>query len=114
MVSMRRGDYRFAAVGVKGAEAGYSFWMRVRVLYFGVLKELVGRESRVMEVAEGLSVAALVEVHRAQGRLEKAAVWSSVAVAVNQGYARGGDVLRDGDEVALLPPVSGGMGMDAD
>ena len=88
--------------------------MRVRVLYFGVLKELVGRASRVMEVAESFSVAELVEAHRAQGRLEKAAVWdpiwSSVAVAVNQEYARGGDVLRDGDEVALLPPVSGGMG----
>jgi molybdopterin converting factor small subunit len=30
-------------------------------------------------------------------------------VAVNQEYARVGDVLKDGDEVALLPPVSGGF-----
>jgi molybdopterin converting factor small subunit len=35
-------------------------------------------------------------------------VWDSIAVAVNQEYARAGDVLKDGDEVALLPPVSGG------
>jgi molybdopterin converting factor small subunit len=35
-------------------------------------------------------------------------LWESIAVAVNQEYARAGDVLKDGDEVALLPPVSGG------
>ncbi len=35
-------------------------------------------------------------------------LWPSLAVAVNQSYARGGCLLRDGDEVALLPPVSGG------
>ena len=45
--------------------------------------------------------------YRGQGFCE-AGIWQSIAVAVNQEYARGGDVLRDGDEVALLPPVSGG------
>jgi molybdopterin converting factor subunit 1 len=79
--------------------------MRVRVLYFGVLKDVMGRGSTVMEVAEGSSVAALLAVHRG---LAAASVWDSVAVAVNQEYARAGDVLKDEDEVALLPPVSGG------
>ncbi len=81
--------------------------MRVRVLYFGALKDLVGYGSKVMDVAEGLSVAELVKGHRGLG---KGAVWDSLAVAVNQEYARGGDVLHEGDEVALLPPVSGGTG----
>ena len=80
--------------------------MRLRVLYFGVLKDLLGARSTVLEVAEGVSVAELVEMHRAR---VKAGIWDSVAAAVNQEYARGGDVLREGDEVALLPPVSGGM-----
>jgi molybdopterin converting factor small subunit len=35
--------------------------------------------------------------------------WDSIAVAVNQEYARAEVALRDGDEVALLPPVSGGI-----
>ena len=35
-------------------------------------------------------------------------------MAVNQEYARVGDVLKDGDEVALLPPVSGGLGLMKD
>jgi molybdopterin converting factor subunit 1 len=80
--------------------------MRVRVLYFGVLKDLFGRGEAVMEVAEGASVGELVEVHRG---LAPAAVWGSIAVAVNQEYAKGGVVLQEGDELALLPPVSGGL-----
>jgi molybdopterin converting factor subunit 1 len=83
----------------------YSFWMRVRVLYFGVLKDLMGCDRTEMVLRDGLSVAGLVEVHRG---LAAALVWDSIAVAVNQEYARGEDVLKDGDEVGLLPPVSGG------
>jgi len=62
-----------------------------------------------MEVAEGSSVADLLALHREAGTVA-GAVWESLAVAVNQQYARVGDVLKDGDEVALLPPVSGGCG----
>jgi len=78
--------------------------MRVRVLYFGVLKESLGRESEQVELAEGARVADLMARYE-DGNAE----WMrSIAVAVNQEYARAADVLRDGDEVALLPPVSGG------
>ncbi|HEY2040118.1 MAG TPA: MoaD/ThiS family protein [Edaphobacter sp.] len=80
----------------------------MRVLYFGILKDVVGRSSLEMELPEGLSVAELVERHerekKATGKL-----WGSIAVAVNQQYAKPADILRDGDEVALLPPVSGGL-----
>jgi molybdopterin converting factor subunit 1 len=84
----------------------YSVWMQVRVLYFGVLKDVAGHRSAVMELAEGASVAELVKLHR---EASASAVWDSIAVAVNQEYARVDDVLKDGDEVALLPPVSGGL-----
>jgi molybdopterin converting factor subunit 1 len=79
--------------------------MRVRVLYFGVLKDLFGRGSVEMEFAEGSSVMELLTVHRG---LVAASVLDSIAVAVNHEYARASDLLKDGDEVALLPPVSGG------
>ena len=79
--------------------------MRVSVLYFGVLKDVVGHRRSEMDVPEGATVAELLEVHRAMGLNS---IWDSIAVAVNQEYARGADVLKDGDEVALLPPVSGG------
>jgi molybdopterin synthase catalytic subunit len=75
------------------------------VLYFGVLKDVIGHGSTVMEVAEGSSVAELLAMHRG---LVAGSVWDSIAVAVNQEYARADCLLQDGDEVALLPPVSGG------
>jgi molybdopterin converting factor subunit 1 len=92
----------------KGSGSEYSVWMRVCVLYFGVLKDLVGHGRSEMDLAESASVAELLEAHR---RLVKGreSLWDSIAVAVNQEYARAGDVLKDGDEVALLPPVSGGV-----
>lgn len=80
----------------------------MRVLYFGILKDVVGHSSLEMELPEGLSVAELVKRHEWEKKTS-AKVWSSIAVAVNQQYAKPGDVLRDGDEVALLPPVSGGL-----
>jgi molybdopterin converting factor subunit 1 len=82
--------------------------MRVRVLYFGVLKEIFGREGEVLELEDGASVADLLRSYRGR-ELGAAGFWESIAVAVNQEYARGEDALRDGDEVALLPPVSGGV-----
>ena len=83
--------------------SGYAFGMQVRVLYFGVLKDAFGCESEVVELAEGATVADLLREFRG-----REAFWDSIAVAVNQEYAKVGDVLKEGDEVALLPPVSGG------
>jgi molybdopterin synthase catalytic subunit/molybdopterin converting factor small subunit len=61
-----------------------------------------------VELQEGASVADLMANCRGRG-VGAGGVWDSMAVAVNQEYARGLDVLKDGDEVALLPPVSGGV-----
>ena len=99
--------YRLERLQRQRVGVTYSVWMRVRVLYFGILKELLGQNGVSMEVAEGASVADLVALHRKLGK-GAAELWNSLAVAVNQEYARAGHVLKDGDEVALLPPVSGG------
>lgn len=74
--------------------------MRVRILVFGVLKDLIP-ESSTVELPEGARVSDLL------GRYEHQAFRSS-AVAVNQEYVTADHVLREDDEVALLPPVSGG------
>lgn len=79
--------------------------MRVRLLYFGVLREMFGSDQALVEMAEGATVVDVLNVYRER---VPAFAWESIAVAVNQEYARGEDLLRDGDEVALLPPVSGG------
>jgi MoaE-MoaD fusion protein len=81
--------------------------MRVQVLFFGVLKDIVGRAEDLLELPEGATLADVL------GHYEKCApkikeVLHTVALSVNQQYAGPGVVLGEGDEVALLPPVSGG------
>ena len=83
--------------------------MRVRVLYFGVLKDLMKAERSVVELADGSTVANLLCVIEARSAVSPD-VWRSIAVAVNHEYVQGTAALRDDDEVALLPPVSGGVG----
>jgi molybdopterin converting factor subunit 1 len=83
--------------------------MRVRVLFFGVLKDLAGKSSDVLDLPEGALVRDVLAHYLSEiPRLKEAL--ASLAVAVNQEYAGAETVLRSDDEVALLPPVSGGSG----
>ena len=85
--------------------------MHVRLLAFGVLKDWLTTGSSI-ELPEGATVAALLDrLHSA--RVPKV-TWASIAVSVNSEYAQPTRVLRDGDEVGLLPPVSGGVASNAD
>src|SRR5271170_6665859 len=81
--------------------------MRVRVLLFGVLKDLAGRSSDVLAMPDG-AVVRDVLAHYASVAPELREALAAIAVAVNQEYAAAETVLRADDEVALLPPVSGG------
>jgi molybdopterin synthase catalytic subunit len=81
--------------------------MRVRILFFGILKDLAGKSSDSLEMPEGSSVRELLSRYSSQTpRLHPSL--ASIAVAVNQEYASLETALKSGDEVALLPPVSGG------
>ncbi|HXE08662.1 MAG TPA: molybdopterin converting factor subunit 1 [Acidobacteriaceae bacterium] len=83
--------------------------MRVRVLYFGVLKERFGAAEEPFELPDGATVGELVRVLRERSSNPAMGTGlESVAVAVNREYSTADVVLDDGDEVALLPPVSGG------
>ena len=79
----------------------------MRVLFFGSLKELVGKEQGVMEVTPGATAGDLIDLCRAETS-KQSEVWTRLAVAVNEEYRSRSAVLAEGDEVALLPPVSGG------
>lgn len=104
----------------KNAESlRYAGAMRVRVLYFGVLKERFGAAEEPIELADGATVGELVRVLRERPSNSAMAnglsgVWQSVAVAVNREYATAAAVLHEYDEVALLPPVSGGSFVDGE
>lgn len=81
--------------------------MRVRVLYFGILRDVAGQHSQELNLDDGASVGDLWKSLREQNshldRFDRA-----VAIAVNHAYSTPDQQLTDGDEVALLPPVSGG------
>jgi molybdopterin converting factor subunit 1 len=81
--------------------------MRVRVLFFGRLKDIVGRSEEDAELSEGARVEDLFARY---GRSfpELAKFRASVVASVNQEFAEWRAPLTSGDEVAFLPPVSGG------
>jgi molybdopterin converting factor subunit 1 len=81
--------------------------MRVRVLYFGMLKDVAGKPGETLEWSEGATVSDFLDILQTKIPAIKKFL-PSLAVAVNQEYATGATQLRDEDEVALFPPVSGG------
>jgi molybdopterin synthase catalytic subunit len=81
--------------------------MRVRVLFFGVLKDMVGKALDAIELPDGASVRDVLARYESQFPNLKRSL-PSLAVAVNQQYAGPDTKLGPDDEVALLPPVSGG------
>ena len=83
--------------------------MRVRVLFFGVLKDLAGKSGEVLELPDGAVVRDLMAHYRAEVPRMRDAL-GAIAVAVNREYAGAETVLKSDDEVGLLPPVSGGLG----
>jgi MoaE-MoaD fusion protein len=86
--------------------------MRVHVLFFGVLKDLVGRASDSLDLREGATVADVLDYYEAQiPKIRE--VLPTIALSVNQHYAGPAAILGNDDEVALLPPVSGGASRTA-
>ena len=83
--------------------------MRVRLLFFGQLKEVAGRERDTLELPEGARVTDLLRRYaEVSPALEP--YYDVMAVALNQEYSERAALLHEGDEVALIPPVSGGSG----
>ncbi len=81
--------------------------MQIRVLFFGILKDLAGKPSDSLNLPENATLKdVLSHYERVIPRLKETA--ASLAMSVNQEYAGPATRLRQGDEVALLPPVSGG------
>lgn len=82
--------------------------MFVDVRLFAVLREQAGRDSVTVEIAEGATVRdAIAAVAREHGLADLMARMP-VVMAVNREYARADATLAEGDELALIPPVSGG------
>src|SRR5262249_15403230 len=92
----------------RGASRGGAPRMRVTVRLFARLREIAGATEMAREVVSGTTIGGvwrqLVSDFPALGPYER-----SISSAINLEYARMDTEVRDGDEVAFLPPVSGGF-----
>lgn len=80
--------------------------MKVVVRFWGVAKRLAGAERRELALADGASLEALIEA--LDGDAGLSAELERCAFAIGTEMVARTQVLSDGDEVAVLPPVSGG------
>jgi molybdopterin converting factor subunit 1 len=87
--------------------------MRTRILFFGVLKELAGISAEDADFPAGSDLRAVFDSYASRYPAVKAMA-GSIVVARNQEFADLSTKLQEGDEVAFLPPVSGGAVAVAD
>jgi MoaE-MoaD fusion protein len=86
--------------------------VRVKVLFFGMLKDIVGRAEDHIEVADDARVESVFTRYaREFPRLTD--LQSSIVLACNQEFCDRSAAIREGDEIAFLPPVSGGSPQEA-
>ena len=78
----------------------------MKVLGFGIVREIFGAGSAEVAAMEGISIETLkTKLEDQYPRLKQL---SSFAIAINGEYATPGAVINAGDEIAIIPPVSGG------
>jgi molybdopterin converting factor subunit 1 len=83
--------------------------VRVKVLFFGMLKDIVGRAEDQIEVADDARLESVFTRYaREFPRLTD--LESSIVLACNHEFCDRSAAIREGDEIAFLPPVSGGSG----
>ena len=80
--------------------------MKIRVLLFGILKDIIEENSVELDIANDTSVDVL-KTHLLSV-YKKLSDFANFSVAVNEEYVDGNYILKANDVVALIPPVSGG------
>ena len=81
--------------------------MRITVRFFALVRDRAGFSQTEIVIEPGTTVAAAVEIIGQQFP-ELSSILPRIACAVNQSYVDRTTPLCDGDELALIPPVSGG------
>ena len=79
--------------------------MKVKVCFFAACREIVGKSEMELELQEGEPISSLIETLQSDYH---DFLTMPIKVAVNAEYVENDYRLQDGDEVALIPPVSGG------
>ena len=80
--------------------------MQIDILAFGITKDILGKTLVNIEIPEGSSVQQLKE--KLIASYPKMQELTSLLIAVNEEYGDEKQIIQAGDEIALIPPVSGG------
>ena len=81
--------------------------MKLRVLFFSVLRDITGTDEITLEVPAGATMGDLLA--QIESRWPKLRDWqNSLLLALDQTYVKRDEPLHDGAEVAIMPPVQGG------
>ena len=87
--------------------------MNVNVQFFGYLRQRTGQNEYQLELADGADVASAIEkVYATYPDLREAD--TSLRIAIGREFATRAAKLRDGDTLALMPPLQGGAGSSTD
>jgi molybdopterin converting factor subunit 1 len=81
--------------------------MKIRLLFFAVLRDIAGRSEKVIDVPEGARAGDVWQRLRDR-HPELRDYIQPPMIAVNESYVTAEEPLRDGDELAFIPPVAGG------
>jgi len=80
--------------------------MKVKILAFGIAKDIVGARKGEMDFTEEATIAQVKDALTA--RFPKFEALRKFSIAVNEAYEEDNYTIKEGDELAIIPPVSGG------
>lgn len=83
--------------------------MRIRVLFFGIVREIVGLPEDQIDIPDGARLDSIFELYGNRFPPLRD-ISNNIVMALNQQFTDRSAIAKDGDEIALLPPVSGGAG----
>lgn len=81
--------------------------MKVRLLFFAVLRDIAGTDAQELTLSEGTRAQDVWQTLR-QTYAKLADYTQPPMIAINESYAAPDAILREGDELAFIPPVAGG------
>jgi sulfur-carrier protein len=82
--------------------------MRIKLLYFAAVRELVGKDEEAADLPAGVTTVADLRAWLEREREPLRGRLTSVRFARNETFAADGEELKEGDVIALIPPVAGG------
>ncbi len=80
----------------------------ITIKFFAMLKGKVGKDEAMISIPKQITLSELKEILKIEFSPIKEFIDKNIMISVNQEFAVSDTIIKDGDEIALLPPFSGG------